>query len=106
MKKIVCVISDRVSIISPNYKAFPDTLEGQAAALSLAQAGLPLDASFRVVDESEIPADRTFRDALKPDLTVDLQKAKVLAKQRTNDPRVDTAVTIADLKAALEPVKK
>ena len=36
----------------------------------------------RLVEDSEIPTDRTFRNAWKPDLTVDFQKAKVIAHEK------------------------
>lgn len=44
---------------------------------------LPADAiEPRFVDEAEVPVDRTFRDAWKPDLTVDMDKARAIHKDR------------------------
>lgn len=44
---------------------------------------VPVDAqNVRVVDESEIPSDRTFRNAWKPDLSVDMAKATGIAQER------------------------
>ncbi len=32
--------------------------------------------SWRIIDKSDVPADRSFRNAWKPDLTVDMPKAR------------------------------
>lgn len=43
--------------------------------------------NVRVVEESEIPADRTFRNAWKPDLTVDMVKAKDIHRDHLREMR-------------------
>ena len=45
--------------------------------------------SFRIVDESEIPTDRTFRNAWKDEggIKVDMGKAKDLTKDRLRNER-------------------
>ena len=49
---------------------------------------VPVDAqNVRVVDESEIPSDRTFRNAWKPDLSVDMPKALVIAQDKVRAAR-------------------
>jgi hypothetical protein len=62
--------------------------------------------SHKEITEAEIPADRTFRDAWKPDLSVDLPKARVIAKRISNDPRIDSAKSVDELKAVLPDVVK
>jgi hypothetical protein len=39
-------------------------------------------ASIRAINEEDIPADRTFRDAWKSDLTVDMEKARGIVTER------------------------
>ena len=41
-------------------------------------AGVP----YRIVNDDEVPSDRTFRNAWKHDLTVDFPKAQALTKDR------------------------
>src|SRR3990167_5184601 len=43
--------------------------------------------SHREVEESAIPADRTFRNALKPDLTHDMPKSREIHCNRLRDLR-------------------
>lgn len=38
--------------------------------------------SWRRISEEEVPKDRTVRDALKPDLTIDEEKAAALRRER------------------------
>ena len=46
-------------------------------------AGIP----YEVVDDSVIPSDRTFRNAWRHDLQVDIQKAQEITKNRLRDER-------------------
>jgi 5-formyltetrahydrofolate cyclo-ligase len=42
----------------------------------------PTAIDVRIVDESEIPTDRTFRNAWKADLSVDMPKARELHRKK------------------------
>lgn len=53
-------------------------------------AGIP----YEVVDDSVIPSDRTFRNAWRHDLQVDIQKAKEITKNRL---RAERAPLLNDL---------
>lgn len=56
---------------------------------------VPKDAAnIRIVEDAEIPADRTFRNALKNDLTHDIDKCVEITKERL---RFDRAPLLADL---------
>lgn len=49
---------------------------------------VPKDAiNVRIVDDHEIPTDRTFRDALKHDLTFDIDKCVEITKDRLRQER-------------------
>lgn len=54
----------------------------------------PTATDAREVTRAEIPADRTFRNALKPDLSYDLDKAREITKARL---RVERAPLLAAL---------
>ena len=43
---------------------------------------VPKGVPYEIVDDSAIPADRTFRSAWKHDLTVDIPKAQEITKNR------------------------
>lgn len=43
---------------------------------------------IRPVDPQDIPTDRTFRNAWRPDLTCDLEKAREIWKQRMRHARI------------------
>ena len=43
---------------------------------------VPAGVPFQIVDASTIPSDRTFRNAWKGDLTVDMPKAKLIAHDK------------------------
>lgn len=100
MKVITFVREDGgLTVRNPAYPAFPNTPDGQAAALALALSTAP--AWAEVIEDSALPTDRTFRDAWKQDLTVDMPKAREIAKKRSNDPRIDSAKSVDELKAIL-----
>ena len=66
-----------VAIIHPTEEAL--------ATMTLAQiAGkdVPTGKTFTIVDAATIPSDRTFRNAWKEDLTVDMPKAVNITKDR------------------------
>lgn len=107
MRKIVWTdAKGRTCIDTPNSTIAE--LFGEDIAEQVAWDALNPDAiKPRWVDESEIPTDRTFRDALKPDLTYDMDKARLIAqrlldttkKPITLSPEVMAAKTPEDLKA-------
>lgn len=71
---------------------------------------VPADASnVRIVEDHEIPADRTFRDALTPDLTFDKPKCVEITKDRLRKERAPLLIALdAEYLQALEkgkPVK-
>jgi hypothetical protein len=50
----------------------------QDAIAKWSQAKRDQVAAVRIIDPATLPQDRTFRDAWKPDLTVDMEKARDL----------------------------
>ena len=62
----------------------PEWAESEDAFLDrVRQRSVPPDAiHVRVVDASAIPKDRTFRNALKPDLTFDIAKCRTIHRER------------------------
>lgn len=86
MKKIVFTRPDGgVSVIHPVISKDDDGMsEEQALARALAK-DVPADAiNPTVVEEREVPSDRTFRDAWKHDggIVVDMPKAREIHKNR------------------------
>lgn len=75
MKKIIYTRSDGgVSVVTPT---------GEAQFDMVLANDVPADAiNVRVVDASDVPSDRTFRNAWTHDLTVDFTKAQALTKER------------------------
>lgn len=65
----------------------------------------PTAINARIVDDTDIPVDRTFRNALMPDLTYDMVKCRLLAARKLNvsetDPRVVSAQTPDELKVLI-----
>lgn len=58
---------------------------------------------IREVSLADVQLDRTFRNAWKPDLTIDMVKAKAIAKSKvkTKDQEIDAATTPEELKAIM-----
>lgn len=54
--------------------------------------------SYRAIDPSDIPQDRTFRDAWKADLSVDMEKARVIHMNRIRQAR-DLLLAKTDIEA-------
>ena len=71
---------------------YPTDDGGVAVIVPAAECGLTIEAiaakdvpqgvPFKIVDVSDIPSDRTFRNAWNADLTVDFPKAQALTKDR------------------------
>lgn len=85
MRKIVYTRPDGgICVVTPVRNTYPETEElTDAEVEQRAWDKLPDDAiDPRFVDEGDIPEDRTFRGAWKPDLSVDMDKARDIHKDR------------------------
>lgn len=90
MRKIVYTLPDgSISIVTPIRNTYPEPEELSDEDIEQRAWGkLPADAiDPHYVDQGEIPTDRTFRAAWKADLTVDMDKARAIQKQRMRDAR-------------------
>ena len=90
-----------VAIIQPTEEAL--------ATMTLAQIAVkdvPAGVSYKIVNDSDIPSDRTFRNAWKDDLTVDMPKAQVITKDRLRAERKPLlqALDVAQLRNLADPV--
>jgi hypothetical protein len=79
MSQVIIYTQDNgtASIIQPTEEALTTMTIAQIAAKDV-PAGVP----FQIVDASTIPSDRTFRNAWKGDLTIDMPKAVNITKDR------------------------
>jgi len=87
MKKIVYKTETGIAIITPAH--------GIAGAIK----DIPKGAEYKIVDESELPQDRTYRNAWKYDLTVDQTKKVEIDAERA---RLAGEETLPDLVKSLE----
>ena len=71
--KIIYQTETGVAIIHPT---------GELSIEEVAAKDVPAGVPFRIVEDDEVPSDRTFRNALKYDLTVDMTKAQGITKDR------------------------
>ena len=71
--KIIYPTSTGVAIIHPT---------GELSIEEVAAKDVPAGVAYKIVNDDEVPSDRTFRDALKYDLTVDMTKAQGITKER------------------------
>ena len=71
--KIIYPTATGVAIIHPT---------GELSIEEVAKKDVPAGVPFRIVNDDEVPSDRTFRNALKYDLTVDMTKAQGITKER------------------------
>ena len=58
------------------------TPTGELSIEEVAAKDVPANTPFKIVNDEDIPSDRTFRNAWKHDLTVDFPKAQALTKER------------------------
>ena len=58
------------------------TLTGELSIDEVAAKDVPAGVPYRIVNDEDVPSDRTFRNAWKHDLTVDFPKAQALTKDR------------------------
>lgn len=119
MRRIVYTRPDGgLSIVIPVINTLPRLEDiSEAAAEQRAWDKLPLDAiNPRFVTVAEIPTDRTFRDALKSDLTHDMVKCREIHKNKLRALRAlkfepleraqRTALAVGDGTTALQVEKK
>lgn len=68
---------------------------------------VPKDIPYEIVDDSAIPADRTFRNAWKHDLTVDITKAQEITKEQLRKERQPLLekLDVEVMKNITDPVK-
>ena len=71
--KIIYPTETGVAIIHPT---------GELSIEEVAKKDVPAGVPYRIVNDDEVPSDRTFRNALKYDLTVDMPKAQGITKER------------------------
>ena len=71
--KIIYPTESGVAIIHPT---------GELSIEEVAAKDVPAGVPFRIINDDEVPSDRTFRNALKYDLTVDMTKAQGITKDR------------------------
>ena len=98
MKAIIYQRSDGgVSIVHPAPNARRKGEADEQFIERIRQKDVPKDATnVRIVEDSEVPADRTFRNAWKADLTVDMPKAREIHRERLRQIR---APLLAELDA-------
>jgi hypothetical protein len=71
--KIIYPTETGVAIIHPT---------GELSIEEVAAKDVPTGVPYRIVNDNEVPTDRTFRNALKYDLTVDMPTAVEITKDR------------------------
>jgi hypothetical protein len=82
MKKIIYKTETGIAIITPTI------------SVELAIKDIPEGAEYKIVDESELTTDRTFRGALGYDLKEDIDKSKEIWKDKL---RSDRSSLLSDL---------
>ena len=70
MKKIIYKTETGIAIITP------------AHSIAEAMKDIPKGAEYKIIDESELPKDRTYRGAWKYDFTIDSVKAAEIDVKR------------------------
>lgn len=78
MRKIVYETADGIVVVHPVRNTFPEPEAlSDAEVEQRAWDRLPADAiNPRFVAPEDVPTDRTFREAWKPDLTLDMDRAR------------------------------
>jgi hypothetical protein len=71
--KIIYPTETGVAIIHPT---------GELSIEECAAKDVPAGVAYKIVNDDEVPSDRTWRNALKYDLTVDMPKAQGITKER------------------------
>jgi hypothetical protein len=63
------------------------TPTGDLSIEEVAKKDVPAGVAYTIVNDEDVPSDRTFRNAWKHDLTVDFPKAQALTKDRLRHDR-------------------
>ena len=71
--KIIYQTATGVAILTPT---------GELSVEDTAAKDVPAGVAYTIVNDEDVPSDRTFRNAWKSDLTVDFPKAQALTKDR------------------------
>jgi len=71
--KIIYPTDSGIAILTPT---------GELSIEDTAAKDVPAGVAFRIVNDEDVPSDRTFRNAWNADLTVDFPKAQALTKDR------------------------
>ena len=71
--KIIYQTESGVAILTPT---------GELSIEDTAAKDVPAGVAYTIVNDDEVPSDRTFRNAWNADLTVDFPKAQALTKDR------------------------
>jgi len=71
--KIIYQTDSGVAILTPT---------GELSLEDTAAKDVPQGVPYRIVNDEDVPSDKTFRNAWKADLTVDFPKAQALTKDR------------------------
>jgi len=82
MKKIIYRQGEGIAVITPTH------------SIDEAMKDIPKGVEYKIIDESELPKDRTFRNAWNFDLKEDLEKSKEIWKDKL---RVDRKPLLAQL---------
>jgi hypothetical protein len=79
MNQLIIYTQDNgtVAIIRPTEEALATMTITQ-----IASKDVPAGVAYKIVNDDEVPSDRTFRNAWKEDLTVDMPKAQGITKER------------------------
>jgi len=79
----------------PQYNCTRVVTPGDKGSIDSILASLPDSAvDVRVIAAGDLPTDRTFRNAWKPDLTVDMDKAKGIWKDKMREVRAPKLVAL------------
>ena len=71
--KIIYPTETGIAIITPT---------GELSLEDTAKKDVPAGVAYTIVNDEDVPSDRTFRNAWNADLTVDFPKAQALTKDR------------------------
>ena len=76
--KIIYQTAPAVAILTPT---------GELSVEDTAAKDVPAGVAYTIVNDEDVPSDRTFRNAWTHDLTVDFPKAQAITKERLRSDR-------------------
>ena len=85
MKKIVYPTQTGIAVITPTRNRTVKNEDGSITTiigLDLAMKDIPEGAEYKIIDDSELPKDRVFRNAWNYDLKEDISKSKEIWKEK------------------------